>query len=265
MSEQNQNEAQTVANLAISSRVLQEGCEVPFVVVPNGYTMHDLEKLQAAPRRVREAVKMTSVDSFIEYVKARRNERTVIFADEAARSLRAVIDYHGEKGEPSWCDHSVHYVAAFSREWLAWIGNHNKAMNQIAFADFIEERVSDVVEPSGAALLEIATKFHVVRKAVFGSAVRLASGEFQFQYSDENEKKGTIEVPEKIAIGIPVFHKGSGYRIEARLRYRLEDGGKLSFTYKLVEPEHTVESAFAKQRAQVAEALVGLPIYDGSK
>lgn len=265
MSNEKHTEAAAIAALASVGKVQTEGGEVPFIVLQGDCKVQDLEGLQAAPRRVREAVKMTSVESFIAYLAKHKTPNTVIFADEATRAMRAVVDYHNGNNDPDWCDHKVEYTAAFSREWKAWMEHHNKGMNQIAFADFIEERVADVVEPSGAALLEIATKFHVVRKAVFGSAVRLASGEFQFQYSDENEKKGTIEVPEKIALGIPVFHKGAAYRVEARLRYRLEDGGKLIFTYKLVEPEHTVETAFAKQRAQVVADLAGVPIFDGSK
>ncbi len=106
----------------------------------------------------------------------------------------------------------------------------------------LEDRAGDIVTPTGAELLEIATKFQVIRKAVFGSAIRLATGEFQFNYSDENDK-GTIEVPEVITLGLAPFHNGESYEVQARLRYRLREG-KLAFTFKLINPERVIEDAF---------------------
>lgn len=264
MSNDHQTEAAAIAALASVGKVHTEGAAVPFLVLPGDCKVQGLEHLQASPLRVREAVTMTSVESFIEYLKARKTDRTVIFADEAKRTLKAVIDYHGNGGEPAWGDHKVEYTATLSREWQAWHGKHNQAIDQIAFADFIEERVAHIVDPAGATMLEMATKFSVVRKATFGSAIRLNSGEYRFEYADENQAKGTIQVPEKFKIGIPVFHRGAAYGIDVRLRYRLGDG-KVVFTMKIVEPEHVVETAFGKQRTQVAEALAGVPIYDGSK
>lgn len=236
------------------------GAEVPFIVIPQGYKYEDLERLQANPRRVRSNVKVVSIDSFISYLLDRKTDQTVIFADEKTRTMLAVIDFHGKDGVPSWCTHTAEYQPELSREWLKWCGNHGKALSQVDFADFIEERISDIVTPSGAQMLQIATKLHVIQKAVFGSGIHLRTGEFQLQWSNENQK-GTVEVPDKIELGIPVLHKGAAYKVEARLRYRLHDGA-VHFTYKIVEPEHIVETCFAKQVSEVVTAT-GLRIYEG--
>ncbi|WP_244277521.1 DUF2303 family protein [Pantoea septica] len=96
-----------------------------------------------------------------------------------------------------------------------WEEHDETAMGQKAFTEFLEDRAGDIVTPTSAELLEIATKFPVVCKAVFGSAIRLATGEFQFNYSDENDK-GTIEVPEVITLGLALFHSGKSYEVQAR-------------------------------------------------
>ena len=257
----NQNtEAGVIAAMSVVGKVQNDqALPAPFTVIPQGYSIENLERLMPRPTRIKSAVKVSSIDSFLSYLIDRKTDHTVVFADEKTRTMLGVIDYHEKAGVASWCTHQVEYTADLSREWLAWLSMHNKALSQIDFADFLEERITDIVKPSGSEMLEIATKLHVIQKAVFGSAVHLRTGEFQLQWSNENQK-GTVEVPEKVELGIPVLHKGAAYKVEARLRYRLHEGA-VHFTYKLVEPEHTVETAFAKQVAEIAST--GIRIYEG--
>lgn len=264
MTEQPETEIRDIERIVRGSTIHEvDGAQ--FAVVPNGYKLEDLEKLQQAPRRIRENVVLHTVDAFIEYAKEwRKTGVSVIFANEEARSLRAVIDYHSKLGEvdaASWGTHKASYTAKFSREALAWMGKNGKPMSQIEFAEFLEEHIADVVEPAGADLLERALKLQFIQKAVFGSAVRLQSGEFQLNWSEENQK-GTVELPEKIALGIPLFHGGTAYKIEARLRYRLAEG-KVTFTYKLVEIEAAIEHAFAEVVTKVCQEVTGVAIYQG--
>ncbi len=211
---------------------------------------------------------MTSLDSFNDYVKRWRGAGTVLFASDSKRSIEAVIDYHPSEISPSWCTHRVQYFAELSREATAWKGADGRSMSQMDFAEFLEEHVADVVNPPGALLLEQALKLQILRKVAFGSAARLQSGEFQLNWSQENDK-GTVELPERIEIGIPLFHKGKGYKITARLRYRLNEG-TVTFSYRLNEFETSIEHAFDEV---VKEAIAGtagdgqerLPLFRGSR
>lgn len=249
--------------LVRASTIDTEHTDVPFVVIPSGHKLEDLERLQARPRRVREVVTLTTVESFIDYMKVWKQPTTsVIFANENMRSLRATIDYH-EADDPTWCDHRAIYQAQHSRELKAWLENSGKAMQQIAFAEFIEDRIADVVDPQGADLLERVLKLQFITKGVFGSAVRLQSGEFSLQYSEEQEK-GSVEFPEKLALGIPLFHNGKAYKVDVRLRYRLAEG-KVTFTYKLVDIDRLIEHAFAEIVQKVAAAVTEVAIYQGSR
>ena len=224
----------------------------PFAVIPNDYKAQDLESFLNAPTRVRQRIETKTVESFTNYVKRYAEDASTIFADVDSRSFRCIIDYHDEADGPSWGDHIVNYSCPLSREWLEWTKFDRQKMNQVSFAEFLENRAADVVEPSGVELLDIAEKFQVVRKAVFGSSVRLSSGEMQFQYSETNQK-GTIEIPEKFKVGVAPFHNGEKYAVEARLRYRIKEG-ELSLWYELVEPEKVVEDAFAAVVDQIKES-----------
>lgn len=250
-------EIKTLAEL-LNSQQVHEINGQPVMVLPNEYKIADLEDYLPAPRRIRQKQVFRSIDSFIEYVGRFSTETTVVFADEQQTRLTAVLDYHQSPESPSWCSHVATYECPFSKEWQAWISYDGKNIEQSEFAEFLEERAQDVVTPTGAELLEIALKFKVIRKACFGSAPRLQTGEFQFQYNEENQK-GTVELPEDITIGIAPFHNGEKYEVKARLRE-----GRLTLSYRLVEPHRFVEHAFRELITKVDSALENVSVYEAA-
>ena len=60
-----------------------------------------------------------------------------------------------------------------------------------------------------------------------------------------------------------VFENGDPWRVEAKLRYRIGDGGKLSIWYELVRPHKVIEAAVKELRATIATDT-GLNILVGS-
>lgn len=264
MSNENENQVNAIADLVRASTVNAGVTEVPFIVVPRGFEVQDLEKLGAAPRRVREDIKLHTVESFISYTSLwKADGDSVIFCDEKARTLQAVLDYHEDSDTPTWASHRVHYKAELSREAQAWMANNGKPLPQLSFAEFMEDRVQDVVAPSGADLLERILKLQILKKVVFGSGIRLQTGEFQLNWSEENQQ-GTVEFPEKISLGIPLFHKGKPYKIDARLRYALNEG-KVSFTYKLLNFDEALEQAFAEIVTKVTAEVTEVEVFQGSR
>lgn len=243
--------------------LLPDTLEVPFVLIPEGFKLKDLEEQQVKPRRVREAITLNTVESFIDYLKEWGDANSSIFADEPARSLGAVIDYHEDAKTPSWGTHTAGYTAKLSRELQAWQAAAGKPLPQVMFAEFIEDRIADVASPQGADLLERVLKLQILTKGVFGSALRLQTGEFSLQYSEEQEK-GSVELPEKLSLGIPLFHGGVSYKVDVRLRYRLAEG-KVTFIYKLVDIDRLIEHAFSEVVQKVAASLSEVKIYQGAK
>jgi uncharacterized protein YfdQ (DUF2303 family) len=226
---------------------------VPFATVPQGYKLESLEHLMVAPSRVKQSLRLKTADAFIAYVDRFQVRATTIYADVDSLRFKAVLDHHSPDDGPAWGDHVALYNCPLSREWKAWTESDDTKMDQVDFASFLEDRIKDIVHPSGAELLEIATKFQVIRKAVFGSAKNLSTGEFQLQYSEENDK-GTVEVPAEITLGIAPFHNGDAYGVKAKLRYRLRDG-QLVLWYQLVDPQKVIEDAFSEVMVKVDSAL----------
>ncbi|MCH2057914.1 MAG: YfdQ family protein [Thalassotalea sp.] len=251
MSENNELETQFLN--AAATHLHQVDNSVPFVAVPRGHALESIEQFLEQPTRIRKALKVLTPDSFIKYFNKFCDDDSLVVLNDDNQSITGFLDYHAANA-PSWCDHQVQYACPKSREWETWNRFNKNKFDQLGFAEFIEENIKDFAEPSGGELLEIATKFSVIRTAVFNSGVKLQSGEFEFQFSEQNNSKGTVTVPEKIAIGIAPFHNGTKYRIEARLRYRLREG-ELKIWYELIEPEKVLEDAFNEVKTVIRNGI----------
>lgn len=223
-----------------------------YAVLGQGDQVKDLEFLLDHPRRIKQMVQAHDVASFNAYFNKFKGTASVIFADRTGFTVSAVIDYHhpadGVEELPHWCSHRVVYTAPRSPEWETWTGHNNKRMTQADFALFIENNVADIRTPAGSDVLEVARNLQAKKAVDFSSAIRIATGEQQFTYSetvDGSARNGQLKVPEEFTLGIPVFRNDAAYEVRARLRYRI-DGGKLALWYDLYRPEAIEADAFGK-------------------
>lgn len=227
---------------------------IPFVTVPDGYRSENLEKLLAAPSRLRGVITLNDAASFIAVVNDHKGPQTRLFSSISPPSFTAVFNANvGE--QPGWGDHRASYTAPLAPEWVTWNRMNGNKVDQVAFAEFIENNMPDIVEPDGATLLTIANTFEAKKKANFASAQKLGNGETQFTYEETIEgtaQKGAVRVPEQFVIAIPVFENGDSWRVEVRLRYRIADAGKLTLWYELVRPHKTIEAAVKELRESIA-------------
>ncbi len=221
----------------------------PYAVIPADAQTVSLEDYLPEPIRVRRSATMHTPGDFALYFGTWGRDESRIYADIDQLQIMGLIDEHGMA--PSWCSHRVFYDCPLSPEWLAWTKNDKKVMDQIAFAEWLEDRAADIVEPSGTELLGIATAFHVTRKATFSSSAVLQSGEFSIQYSEATQS-GSVELPQVIKLGIAPFRDGVKYEVLARLRYRLKEGS-LALWYELIDPGKFVDDAFMAIIAEIQE------------
>lgn len=264
MNESNNGLVADIERLVRSEQASHLASEVPFAIIPKDYKLEDLEKLQAAPRRIRENVRLRTVDSFIDYMQRwKKANVTTIFCDENARSLNAVIDSHVTDEQPTWGDHKVNYTAQLSRELQFWQKRNDSDLSQEDFAMLLEERLLDVQTPPGAQLLELALNLSTTTDVSFRSAIRLASGKVSLQYSEES-RQGSVEMPEKITLGIPLFHNGDSYKVEARLRFKVREARAI-FRYKLVDIDDKLEHAFGEIVQRVTREVPEVHIYQGAR
>ncbi|MGH9001956.1 MAG: DUF2303 family protein [Acidimicrobiia bacterium] len=275
--------AQVIADTATRAAdpaPLEEG-KVYALTVPAGGSVEiidrDLDEYRDWPRRKTGTVTLHDVDSFVTYLAKHALPETEVYADVAKARITAVINAHNgvhagatggtDEGRAGWSDHRAMLTLRHTPAWHAWATLDGKLTCQVTFAEHIEDRLTDIVDPPGAAMLELAQTFQAKTKVTFESSKRLTSGERQLEYREDTQasagRKGDVTIPDTFTLGIAPF-EGSreGYRITARLRYRIGEG-TLSIGYRLDRPDDVLRAAFADTVADVAERITP-PVLHGT-
>lgn len=226
---------------------------IPYVTLPDGYAVHDLERLGDIPSRKRATVSVTNVSSFVGYVvKHGDTESCVVYAainGQASRcELTAVLNDH-ETADPGWRDHRCIFDPEKSVEWVRWMSKNKVQMNQADFAAWLEDNLGDIANvqgmPTGAQMLTMALAFEATAEKRLKSRINLQSGGVRFEYVEDEDKdtRTSMDVFQRFTLGLPVFEGSSdAYPVEARLKYR-ETGGKVLFWYEPIRPDKAFKTA----------------------
>lgn len=236
----------------------------PIALVPDGFQIEDLQQFAPRPAYVRAKVEAENFKSFSEYFNKFKTTHSTIFASRLKQIVAGVIDYHQSKGEAAHGAHVVRYAAPLSIEWQRWTGIDGKFLDQVAFAQFIEENQLDIREPASADILEIANELTTKRKVDFSSGTRLHDGVQQLSYVEtveETTSKGHIDVPVKFVLGVPIYFGGEQYKVEAFLRYRIADDRKLKFRVDLHRRQYIEQAAFEDLVKQIESLTETAAIY----
>lgn len=172
--------------------------------------------------------------------------------------FRAVMDYDEPK-VPRWRTHRANYICLLTPEWLRWTNHAKDIFEQVQFAEFLEENQLQVVMPPGAELLEMVQNLEGKQSAEFKSFKRLSNGKAVLEYREEISLKGTtsfddgkIEVPTMLTLGIAPFQGGPCYKVQARLKYRV-NAGHINFSYDLVDPHVVIRDAVSEMIKTIKE------------
>lgn len=236
---------------------------LPYTLLPPGWQCAQLPR-KTEPDRARGTVKLRDADSFIKFFNYHKVEESRIYASlQPARFLAVMDDHSSVDSSRGWREFRADFTVPPSREWVLWTGQDRKPMTQLELAEFLQDNLPDVVEPDGAALLEMALRFEASQTGSFVAAQRLQDGSHDLQWKADNNASGTVKLPEHIAISVPVFENTLAVRVQARLRYRLKEG-RLAIWYELVRPHKVMEEAFRATWGAVKEAcgdviLLGAP------
>lgn len=207
----------------------------------------EAEKWALAPRARCGSAKVETLESFIALVNRHKDEGSAIFANLKAEQpwLRAVIDYHDLERKPRYGSHSVCYDFPLSPEFLAWRAISGKALDQVKFAEWIEDHIHELSDPTEdeAAEFEQSTglKFglpHELKKVARGVSIHaalkvsniqtLATGEAQMAFEEAHTVKDSdakpIKVPGLVLVSVPLFYGGDLVRLPFRLRYERVGG-----------------------------------------
>jgi uncharacterized protein YfdQ (DUF2303 family) len=223
-----------------------------YVMVPPNYTAKDVtdlvEKAQPAPSRKRGTVQVKDVASLLAYCADQDAKHMgYIYADPDKRTITAVFNDQRVLDMPGWRDHRAEFKAEYTPEFHKWSSMNAQHMDQGKFAEFIEDNFADITEPAAQAMLDVATTIQAKTDINFSSSKRLQNGQVQLAYTETIDARaganGALEIPKEFTLGLRIFKNGPGYKLKARLKYRL-NAGSVKFWYELDRPERAVEDAF---------------------
>lgn len=260
---------QTIVNTALRSAEHHELEPGKFYVfnTPSGIADVDLTGPEhtGIPPRKAGTTTVRDAASWLAYFNKHSSDASEVYADSERLTVTAVLNAHGTD-EPSWGDHRLILSLRTTDAWKQWMQNDGALIDQEAFAEFLEDHLPELLEPSAADMLEIAQSIQAATKVDFQSGVRLSSGQRQFQYVETQTtkagQKGQLTVPETFVVGLVPFEGSEGYRLTARLRYRITDRG-LRMGYKLERPADILRTAFG----DVVNAIDGdieAPVMNGT-
>ena len=279
------------------------------LVTAEGLSVHPikpyLDEYLDAPERRKGTAHLEYLRSLIDHAKRFADDDSALFAvsDRSAPKLICVLDYHrsGPNASPRFGEHRADHAFPLSDEWKVWMAADKNKMGQQDFAEFLEDRICDVIVPDDELLGEVKQRdaggdfgpktaremladyaqllggrfatpsdlvtlsrglsVHASHKVK--NAVNLKTGEASIQYVEEHtdDQGQPIKVPNLFLIGIPVFRAGPLYRIAVRLRYRLGGAG-ISWFFELYRHDVVFDAALTES-CEAAQKQTGLPLFYG--
>ena len=221
-----------------------------------------IQRTKDHPRRKTGSVTLAQHDSFTDYLAKHALPDTELWADIDKDRITAVINAHAavagdpdDEGVAGWGDHRATLQLVTTQDWRDWTGNNGKLVGQQEFAEFVEQHLPNFLRPSAADMLELAQTIKGHTKVSFESSKRVKSGETAIEWREDTTaaagKKGTLEIPDTIDLGMQVYEGGAPYKLTARFRYRI-GGGALLLGYVLERAGDVVRDAFGQVVQQVA-------------
>lgn len=232
----------------------------PVAVLPTGWKHEVLAQLretrlvQKAPF-IAASVNVLDHASFLAYIA--RFDRVgltgpLVFADPDANQITCRFDYHNVEG-PQHNAHSVTRVCKQDWRLTQWRGIDKKGISQQALLEFLQDRSVDVA--NNGDLLVALRDFRLTIDGSFNAAHNLVNGNVEFGFT-KNSAQISVQLPELLKLHLPVFEGGQVWPIDARLKYRLLDGGKISFIIELANLREVLDVAFRSEVELVAKDLM---------
>jgi uncharacterized protein YfdQ (DUF2303 family) len=237
-----------------------------WLVVPNGFSHYDVTDPDRLPNHVKQSLTTDDADSLIAYANRFSSEQSILIADIDKLSISAHLDWHNHnqsesKGQPQQNKHRATLQLRESEEFKRWNDLENQMVDQMAFAEFLDENACDIATPDPATMIEIARDLEATQGVNFKASTRLQTGERSITYESETHTKGDMTVPTQFTLEIPLFMGEPPVEIIASFRFRVSAGGlKLGYAWRRVEYRRLAE--FKAIATRISEST-GLPVIFG--
>jgi uncharacterized protein YfdQ (DUF2303 family) len=219
------------------------------ITLPPGAKILPDDLYSSCPDDSKGQINAESIEGLLDYIKLYLNDTTVVCASLNLMNIAAIFDWHDPGSALNgWGEHVATFPLQYTRAWQDWIRISGKPMSQQTFAEFVEEHLEDITEPTAAEVLTVATSLSGMRKVSFTNAVRLQNGDTSLCWEETTDAKaaGDVRVPSGIKLRIPVFkgaEESTTFEVSGLFRYRINEG-KLSFEVKLLHCDNIAELAF---------------------
>jgi uncharacterized protein YfdQ (DUF2303 family) len=225
------------------------------------------DQYKAAPTRKTGTTLLRDATSFLALWGKHGDDASEVYADADRLTVTAVLNADASDAA-NWGDHRLRLEVRETDAWKQWTAGDGKLMEQERFAEFVEDHLPEILDPAAATMLEIAQSIQGTAKAEFQSGTRLATGERALKYVEtvtaKAGQKNDLVIPETFTVGLLPFEglTDVGYKITARLRYRIEGAG-LRLGYKLDRPADVRAQAFAAIVDEIRSSI-NHPILNGT-
>jgi uncharacterized protein YfdQ (DUF2303 family) len=228
--------------------------------------------------------------SFIDHVNRCKAENSALFAvdDPKSPGITAIFDYHPAGGDFASTMPGLHralYHFPLSDEYKAWSAIDGKKLGRTEFAEFLEDRIVDVVHgasvsspaarefvekvdgrfASPSELIALSRNLAMHEKSMLKDSRNLSSGEVELMFTSEliDAAGGKLVLPNLVMIQIPVFAREElAWQVIARLRFR-PNGGNPVFWFELWRFDLVFAEAFNEAAERIA-GLTELPLFFGT-
>ena len=249
------------ATRAAEPQRLEPDAELYSVIVPEGGVLEvvdvkaSLARHQDQPARAHGTYRAATVQSFLDVVGRHEGENLTIWVHPTNGHIVGVLNDHGAGQAAQWGDHRVNLQLLATEEWTRWLSHDGKLMSQESFAEHIQDGLSEIADPPGAELLEIAQTMQGNVGVAWKSGVRLADGQVQMGYAETTDatagRDGNLAIPTEFTLVMAPFIGENAGTHHAHLRWRIKSG-QLSIGYKLDNPQRFLRDALDRVAERVA-------------
>lgn len=256
--------AALVAAAAIEPIREVAGVQVAVLPGESGWTAEvlELERHSPDPYRRRGQLKFRDVDSFVAYIHCHKDARTLVLADGRG-GVKAVLNHHGcSDDDAGWGDHVAVLEREMTKPYIAWLHVNEEWISHGRLATFLDDRIAEIAEPDGAMLQAIIENFSASQSIQFTRGARLDNGDVHLDYKVETSPAAGITIPSTLALLLRPFKDSSEFQVEAKLRYRIADGGA-QFQFKIDEAlEELIDELLEATDIRIT-AAIDLPVLKG--
>lgn len=263
------NEAGTIVDIALAAaepKELAAGLIALTVPAGGGVEIVDVEERLAKhmdqPSRATGVHVVATVKSFSDLVSRHEDDqgRLAIFVHPTSGAIAAVLNDHGRGQDPQWGDHRVQLRLTHTEAWERWTKLDGHLTDQEAFAEHIQDGITEIAHPSGAELLEIAQTMQGTTTAAWKAGVRLSDGAVTIGYAEEVSatagRDQQLSIPTEFHLLLAPFIGEEPVQIAANLRWRIREG-KLRLGYKLANPQLVLQTALEKIASRLGDEFPG--------